>query len=590
MRQRRFLLALALLSTAAVAPAPAQEATPSSAIERIDEYFDRLTRFGFSGSVLIGSTEGVELARGYGLANRETERPFLPSTVVTIGSITKPLTAMVILALQERGLLDIEDRLADHLAEVPTDKAGITLAQLLSHTSGLQRNGLDGGDFNREATRERVLQLALGSELLSAPGTAHRYSNLGYTLLAIVAEEATGRSYQDLLFELVLDPARMYRTGYDGAGYADTELAFGYRETDRLEPVVRQPALDDGPTWNLRGNGGIHSIPFDMYPLVPRRAGRGDSVERVGRSHDPSMGRAAGSGRLLRSRPRDREPPPAGTRDLSHAGGNGYFAADLHWYPDDGRMVFLATNEDAAVNIGRLSSTVESILFGRDVPLPPFLVEEPERVLASRAGTYGLEGDQRMTVVVEDGRLVAAGRSDHAIQLLLGGERTLTDGGVRTLAERSVAAVESEFRGDFEPKFEAMRGAVAIADLERYHGYDRETWDEIFGELQAVETVAAAGAQDEVRVVVRMRFARGAAGQIHTWRAGRLANISILPDWRSFELRRTLYPTGSGHYMSFDQSSPLGVAVAFGPPSGGLTLQTPDGPVRLEIGGAPGSR
>lgn len=534
--------------------------TEPSYHEHLDGYFRRLTQFGFSGSVLVGSADAPEFVEAYGLADREAGRPFLPSTVVTIGSITKPFTAAAILRARELGLLELDDPISAHLPDVPADKREVTVGHLLTHTSGLKRNGLAGGDFNLEATRQAVLRDALESELATAPGESYAYSNLGYALLAMVVENASGTDYEGFLYRHILGPARMYRTGYLRPRYRDEELAIGYRGEEALEAVIRQPMLPDGPTWNLRGNGGLHSDPYDIYRWFQAlRRGevlRAATVDKMtcGRVELPEGGGSYGYGFELARTDR-------GTRDVSHSGGNGYFAADFHWFPDEDRMFFVAVNDASHVHMGRLSATVEAIVFGEEVALPPLIAPVPSDVLRSYAGTYTLPGGDSMTASPRDDALSVTAHGDRAIQLLLGGEWPAGDHAVDALASRSRRVVEREFAGDFIPKFEAMGGAVPVASLERYHRYDREAWDDAFGDLRGVEVVAAGTAGNETTVVIRTNFAAGAAGQVHTWRDGRLANVSVIPDWSDFDFGRTLYPVSVTEFESFEPGSPISLRI-----------------------------
>lgn len=575
--------------TVAPAVATGQEVGDASTRAALTSYFERLTRFGFSGTVLAASGEDPVFVGAYGLADREQDRAFLPSTVVTIGSITKSFTAAAILVLAERGRLDVHDPIATHLPGVPPDKRGITVHHLLTHTSGLKRNGLEGGDFARAATRDSVLQNALGSQLLGPPGERYRYSNLGYALLAMIVENASGEGYESFVHRHLLAPARMYRTGYLRPHYEDRELAAGYRDGRRLDPVIRQPMLDDGPTWNLRGNGGLHSDAYDMYrwflALRSRTVLSDRSVLRMTRGHarQPVPGRFYGYGLEVTETSR-------GTRDVSHSGGNGYFAADFHWFPDHDRMFFVAVNDASRVHIGRLSETVEAILFGEDVALPPVVASVPEEALRHSAGAYALPEGDTVRVTVRDGGLVLTAAGDEATRLVLGGAPMSADSSVRAFARRSQRIVEREFDGDFSPKFDAMGGAVPLESLERFHEYDRERWQDEFGAFSRVDVVAAAGAEEEVEVIVRARFERGAAAQIHTWREGRLANVSVIPDWGDFAYERTLHPISRTRFQSFDMGSSLRASVRIeeeDSPDGVrsmIFLGHPDRPVARRVG------
>ena len=90
----------------------------------------------FAGSVLIRRNGENLLAAGYGLADRDKGTKFTAETVSTIGSITKQFTGAAVLKLQESGKLSVQDKLATFFSDVPADKSGITLHQLLTHTAG----------------------------------------------------------------------------------------------------------------------------------------------------------------------------------------------------------------------------------------------------------------------------------------------------------------------------------------------------------------------------------------------------------------------------------------------------------------------
>lgn len=525
-------------------------------------YFERFTRFGFSGSVLLAMGDDLVFVNAYGEADRESRRPFLPSTVVPVGSITKPFTAAAILKLQEIGLLDVSDSIAAHLPNVPSDKREITVHHLLTHTSGLKRNGLEGGDFNLKATRDAVLREALSSELLSTPGAEYQYSNLGYSLLAMIIENASRTPYERFLHEHLLAPARMYRTGFSLPVYKDQELAAGYRDDRRLDPVVRKPMLEDGPTWNLRGNGGLHSDAYDLFRWFLALRGR-ESLSQGSLASMIHPHVSQGDGQPSYGYGWEIGTTSQGTPDISHSGGNGYFAADLHWLPEEDLVYFIGSNDASRVNVRRLSSIVEAIVFGNDYRLPPLLVEVSDEVLRRYEGRYRLEGGDALQVTPIEKGLVLTADGRGAVQAVLGGERTMEDDEVARLADLSARIVLAEFAGDFVPKFEAMGGIVSAEDLERYHSYDRETWDEEFGALTAVGTIAAAGAGADVQTVVLMDFHRGTAAQIHTWRDGRLADVSVIPDWDTFQFSRNLFPVSESRFESFSSSTSLRVTVRF---------------------------
>jgi CubicO group peptidase (beta-lactamase class C family) len=134
---------------------------------------------------------------------------------------------------------------------------------LLTHTSGL----IDalGGDYE-PVSRERMLAAALASALRARPGREYHYSNLGYSVLAAIIEKVSGRGYEEFLADELFAPARMTQTGYMLPEWRPRKVAVEYDARGRPHgrPFEHRWA-DDGPYWNLRGNGGLLSTARDMF-------------------------------------------------------------------------------------------------------------------------------------------------------------------------------------------------------------------------------------------------------------------------------------------------------------------------------------
>ena len=247
---------------------------------------------GFSGVVRISRNGNVILEKGYGLANRAERIPFTKSTVVQIGSNTKDFTAVAILQLQNRGLLSVDDKLSRFFPNAPADKKDITVGQLMKHEGGFPL-GL-GGDFD-SVNREQLIDNAMKFKLLFPPGSRKSYSNTGYSLLAAIIEKLSGKSYDEYVRDNILAPLGLTHTGFLLPGFADRDLAHGYRSNgEDAGTMLAKGHAADGPYWNLRGNGGMLSTVSDMHDfyqalfetekLLPRNARNGlfDPNEPVG--------------------------------------------------------------------------------------------------------------------------------------------------------------------------------------------------------------------------------------------------------------------------------------------------------------------
>ncbi|MEA3421805.1 MAG: serine hydrolase domain-containing protein, partial [Acidobacteriota bacterium] len=229
---------------------------------KLEEYMAHAEKAGFLGSVLVAVKDKVLLSSGYGMADKKREIPFTADTVSTIGSITKQFTGAGILKLQMMGKLNVKDPITKYFQNIPEDKKDITLHHLLTHSAGFP--GAIGHDFD-PISRKEFIQLAMNTKLERKPGTLYEYSNVGYSLLGIIIELVSGKSYEEFLHENLFSPAGMMNTGYLIPAWDKKNLAHGYRGKSDWGTLLDHPWLEDGPGWHLRGNGGILSTVKDMY-------------------------------------------------------------------------------------------------------------------------------------------------------------------------------------------------------------------------------------------------------------------------------------------------------------------------------------
>lgn len=253
------LQALAALSISL----PAVQSPAQDIARRADSVMRAAEARGFSGVVLLSKNGTVLFEKGYGLANRAAGTPFTPATVVQIGSNTKDFTAVAILQLKDRGLLDIGDRIGKFFPAAPLDKQKITIGQLLDHEAGFPL-GIGGGDFE-PIEREQLVAKAMQFKLLFEPGSRKSYSNTGYSLLASIIEKVSGKTYDEYVRDNILIPLGLTRTGFHLPAFADRDLAHGYRVGgEDAGTMMSRAHAPDGPYWNLRGNGGMLSTAAEM--------------------------------------------------------------------------------------------------------------------------------------------------------------------------------------------------------------------------------------------------------------------------------------------------------------------------------------
>ena len=329
-------IALALLLQA---PTPAPGAPDELAA--LDVHLDRLEAAKCSGLVFVARGEEVLYERGFGLADRENRRAWTRSTLAPVGSITKQFTAAAVMKLVEAGKLSVDDTLADHFEDVPKDKAGITLRQLLTHTSGLAGPGIPDPEW---IDRDDLVLTVLEAPLRFEPGSRYSYSNMGFSFLAAIIEKETGERYVDFVRDELLLPAGMEESGYPIEGFDRARLSVGYAGERRTGTLPEDVYTEYGPSWVLLGNGGILSTADDMHrwalALLDSKVLSKASIEQL---WTPAVDESNGAKESFYGFGWSIVDTPDG-RVVTHNGGDRVNFADFAIVPVERLVVYVATN------------------------------------------------------------------------------------------------------------------------------------------------------------------------------------------------------------------------------------------------------
>ena len=233
--------------------------------EKADQLMNAYTKQGrFSGSVLIAKAGKTLLNKGYGMANYEFDVPNTAQTKFRIASVTKQFTAMAIMQLQERKLLNVNDVFAKYLPDYPKAIAEkVTIHQLLSHTGGIY-DPVDLPEFEKRLrTKVSISEFITSFQdkpLDFEPGTKFQYSNTGYILLTAIIEKVSGKTYEQFLHENIFELLKMQNTGYDKTEVILKNRAAGYntegkelRNADYIDMSIPS------------GAGALYSTVEDLY-------------------------------------------------------------------------------------------------------------------------------------------------------------------------------------------------------------------------------------------------------------------------------------------------------------------------------------
>jgi CubicO group peptidase (beta-lactamase class C family) len=382
----------------------------------LDAAFEAWAGAGFSGSIAVTTGGEPDCLAAYGLADRDRDTPNTPDTVFGLGSVSKAFAAAAVFRLVDAGELALDDRAGDVLADLTGAAADATVGQLLLHTGGITgSHGRDHHPLDRDAAVAAIGRL----EPAFPPGTDFLYSNAGYTLLALIVEQASGRPYRELMTSEVLPlPAGRTAGGFwDGEPAAPGPRAVGY--LDGGEPTAEMGGFA-GPHWALSGNGDLAMTMADLAAwthalftggiVSPASA---STIQRPGFDHGDGAGEAPGWVAF--------DATVLGEPLLTAAGGGGDVGHDVVvvWRPEHEQVVAIASNTAEVTAEQLLDAVGPALLAGEPLPAPS-PIEDVDPDAAALAGSYELDGGGTLTVADDPdaGRLVVVARGPEAVGAL----------------------------------------------------------------------------------------------------------------------------------------------------------------------------
>lgn len=193
--------------------------TNGSVTDLVLEEFDSWAEFNdVAGSVLAVTIGDATAATAYGVTDVLDPSPMTPESNFRIGSITKSVTAAVMLQLVDEGLLALDDPVSTHLPEwaaaaEPAGASDVTVRQLLQHTSGFSDYAVDPTFYLKVFSRldvaiepEEIVAFSLDQGLLFEPGTDYNYSTTNFVVAGLIIEAVTGSPAHEQFRARVFEP------------------------------------------------------------------------------------------------------------------------------------------------------------------------------------------------------------------------------------------------------------------------------------------------------------------------------------------------------------------------------------------------
>jgi CubicO group peptidase (beta-lactamase class C family) len=384
--------------------ASAQRVPPAATASRvIDSLARAFLADSASPSVAIAVVRGRDTLamRAWGTADLELGVAATPRSVYRIGSVTKQFTAAAVMQLVEQGKVQLDDSIATWLPTLPLAWRGVTVRQLLNHTSGIPSYTDIGKSWVRrwgeEMTPDTLVALTANAPMWFAPGSNWRYDNTGYVVLGMLIEKVTGRSWGadlEARFTIPLgltstrnclnDPIIKDRV----RGYSRDKSGWGNAPYLAMSQPFSAGALCSTIGDLTKWNRALHTgkvVSAASYQLMITPTGPAATSEL---KYGFGLGVDSIAGRVM----------------ISHGGGIHGFITGNVWIPSAELSITVLTNSGSAP-AGVLLRQLARAALGVPLDRPPVAIPLPASARAQYAGVYALDvgGTLRDLTIAIDG-------------------------------------------------------------------------------------------------------------------------------------------------------------------------------------------
>jgi CubicO group peptidase (beta-lactamase class C family) len=227
-----------------------------------------LKRYRFNGTALVAVKGKIIFEEARGMANFATRTPVKIESSFQLASASKPFTSLSVMLLEERDLLDYNDKVTNYLTDFPYPE--ITIRHLLNHTSGLQNYMYLVDNYwvnDSSITNQKMLNLIISHHLPlnNIPGRRFEYSNTGYAILALVVEKITNQYFGNFLQTEIFNKLGMTNSFVYDRHYLeqDSNQVIGYNnKSRRLRPYYHDANNE------ILGDKSIYSTVHDIYKFT----------------------------------------------------------------------------------------------------------------------------------------------------------------------------------------------------------------------------------------------------------------------------------------------------------------------------------
>jgi CubicO group peptidase (beta-lactamase class C family) len=514
------LLLFGAMPSVALARLPADRdailETPAAAT--IDSFMTATARLGVEGTLLVERDGRVILLRGYGIVDRVRQTAAAASTPYLLGSLSKQFTATAAYKLESQGKLRLSDSLGRWFPEAPLDKRGITIDQLIHHTSGLPYLG--PGDLYDSISVDSMVRETFSYPLDFRPGTRYGYSSPGYNLLAVVIQRASGRPFNEYLRRELFDPAGMSETGF-----ADEPSRWpAARRTPSysgLSPEADPPLYPVSLAPKTVGAGSVVSTCADLWKWEKAlRSGKVLDPEATRRLFAPGPASGTGSAyaggwQVVRSQ--------RNTTVILHAGDIGGFNTDMRRMIDEhATIIFLSNAREGGRGYREIIPiTVTRILFGPTPEMPRPVPTVPRTELARWNGIVSLAPGVDVASRVRGGAVWLTASDQEGMFRITGADSSARARAL-PLSRLAAAVADSLVRGGAQGIDSIFSPSLVESSHVEFFRLWRSLADSIGGAQGSEVLGTVSTSPGAAKSLVRIRGPRGSRVVTLEWLGGRL--------------------------------------------------------------------
>lgn len=346
-------------------------------------------------SIAVVNDGKIEWARGFGKSDLESNKPTDIETMFQAASVSKPIFALTVMKLKEKGIVDLDKDVNEYLTSWQTPKNGswqpkITMRQLLSHTAGLTVHGFAG--YTKNEPLPTVQQILNGEKPANSskvmvdilPGTKFRYSGGGTVVAQLVMTDIIKKPFPEIIDEELFKPLNLKQSTYNQLLPADFKynIATAY-------PYKNQPLHGKHHIYPEMAPAGLWTTPTElatiMIEIQQGLQGKSNFIKKETLEEMLTPQEAAkwiGIGFMMEGK--------EGSAMFGHSGWNEGFLSEFLGYKNSGKGVVIMLNSNEGQGI--INEIMNSV--AKEYEWPDFLPKETkyeviDESIVKHTGTYG---------------------------------------------------------------------------------------------------------------------------------------------------------------------------------------------------------